>query len=271
MERYARQILNYLDIHETLTTREAQKLLSVSEATARRIFALLAGSGNVERIHGGVRSLPNSIGRTIPFQIRKQWQSAEKELLARRALEFLKPDSIAFIHSGTTTLFLGKFISSGTFITDSVTLAELLTRRFPGDAGPEVILCGGTLDRKGGMLSGSRAEAAIGGFHADFMITSVRGIDSLGPIETDEKAVGIQRRMMENSAKVIVIADHNKFRRNGYCYLARWREIDVLITTDIPENRSICEGIRAAGTQVITLPPPESAAETPGDGDCFKI
>ena len=69
---------------------------------------------------------------------------------------------------------------------------------------------------------------------------------------------------MENSTKVIVIAGHNKFRRNGYCYLARWREIDVLITTDVPENRKICEGIRAAGTQVITLPPPESAAGFPG-------
>ena len=35
MERYVRPILNYLEIHKTLTTREAPKLLSVSEATVR--------------------------------------------------------------------------------------------------------------------------------------------------------------------------------------------------------------------------------------------
>ncbi len=247
------KILQYLDTHEAINTTEAQGLLNVSEATVRRIFNLIAQSGSAVRFHGGLKAASTNANIAIPFLLRKQWQSQEKEQLARKALEFLKPDSVSFVHSGSTTLFLGKFISAGTFITDSVTLAELLNQRFPGKPGPEVILTGGTLDRKGNMLTGHKAEQGAAGYQADFMITSVPGLDEHGLIETDDNAVGIQRAMMAHSRTIIVLADHHKFQRRGYCHLAPWEEIDVLITSETAENRDLLDLIRVKGTQVHTV------------------
>lgn len=249
------KILQYLDTHEVINTGEGRELLGVSEATVRRIFNLVARSGSAVRFHGGLKAVSAGANIAIPFLLRKQWQSHEKELLARKALEFLKPDSVTFVHSGSTTLFLGKFISCGTFITDSVTLAELLGQRFPGKTGPEVILTGGTLDRKGNMLTGYKAEQGAAGYQADFLITSVPGIDEYGLIETDDNAVGIQKTMIEHANTVIVLADHHKFQRQGYCHLAPWKDVDILITTEAGENSALLEVIRAQGVRVVALPP----------------
>ncbi len=250
------KILQYLDTHETIGTAEACALLGVSEATVRRIFNMIAHSGSAVRFHGGLKAVSGNPNIAIPFLLRKQWQSHEKEQLARKALELLKPDSVTFVHSGSTTLFLGKFISSGTFITDSVTLAELLNQRFPGAAGPEVILTGGTLDRQGNMLTGYKAELGAAGYRADFLITSVPGLDEYGLIETDDNAVGVQRTMIKHARTVIVLADQNKFREQGYCHLAPWKDVDILITTESPRNRALLTAIRAQGVRVVTVPPP---------------
>lgn len=248
------KILRYLDTHEAVNTAEGCEVLGVSEATVRRIFNEIARSGSAVRVHGGLKAAAGNPNIAIPFLLRKQWQSQEKEQLARKALEFLKPDSVTFVHSGSTTLFLGKFITNGTFITDSVTLAELLGQRYPGKTGPEVILTGGTLDRRGNMLTGYKAEQGAADYQADFLITSVPGLDEYGLIETDDNAVGIQRTMIKHAKTVIVLADHHKFQQRGYCHLVPWREVDILITTEREQNRALQDSIRAQGVRVITIP-----------------
>ncbi|MDD3153278.1 MAG: DeoR/GlpR family DNA-binding transcription regulator [Victivallaceae bacterium] len=251
---YVNAVMNHLATHEQLSTCAACKLLQVSPATVRRIFNEMAQQNHVVHVHGGVQLIPARDGATIPFAIREQWQSGEKELLARKALENLRNDSTTFVHSGTTTLFLAKYITQGTFITDSVAFAQVLCRRFPEEYGPNVILTGGTLDRKAGMLHGYKTERSIRSYHADFMITSVRALDSGGLIETDDIAVGTQRAMMSCSDKVIVLADHLKYSRKGTCRLAGWNEVFLLITTECEENRRMIGQLRDKGVRIVTVP-----------------
>jgi DeoR/GlpR family transcriptional regulator of sugar metabolism len=255
-KNYEQLALSYLANHEQLTLTDAMKLLNVSSATVRRFFNRLAETHSVTRIHGGIRALPGTVNQAIPFSLREQWGSEEKELLVRRALEKLKPDSVLFVHGGSTMLFLGKYLQSGTVITNSVTLAEILLRRFPNNDGPEVTLCGGTLDKKAGILLGNAAQQAFTKYRADIMITSARGLDSEGILETNEAAVGIQRMMKEHAASVILVADHVKFSTTGSCRSLRWEEIDLLITTDVPETAGILAEVRGKGVKVETLPLP---------------
>ena len=250
---YEQKIIRYLAGNDLLTLTDAMRILGVSSATARRIFNHLAESNLVDRVHGGVRALPNPVNQAIPFFLREQWCSEEKELLTRKALEFLSPDSVTFIHGGSTTLFLGKFIRKGTIITNSITLAEILYHRFPHNDGPEIIVSGGTLDTKAGILLGYKAQQFFADYHANFLITSARGMDGEGLIETNDASVGMQMTMMDHADKVIVVADHNKFAMTGFCRSARWDRIDVLITTASEENRKTLDRIRDCGVNVIVL------------------
>jgi len=253
---YEQQIVHYLSANALLTLTDAMRLLGVSSATARRIFNRLAAANLVNRVHGGVRARPGSGNQAIPFFLREQWCSEEKEGLVRKALEFLKPDSVVFVHGGSTTLFLGKFIRQGTILTNSITLAEILYRRFPDNDGPEIIVSGGTLDPKAGILLGYKAQQFFADYRADFLITSARGMDADGLIETNDASVGMQKTMIEHAARVIVLADHYKFAMTGMCRSVGWNRVNLLITTAAEENRKTLEQIRRCGVEVIVLPEP---------------
>ena len=104
---YDRQILSYLNDHEMLTTEAAMEFLPLSEVSVRRIFNRLAELNLVRRVRGGVRQPVREQNIRIPYFLRGQWFAAEKQRLAKRAAELVKPDMAVAIHGGSTTSFLG--------------------------------------------------------------------------------------------------------------------------------------------------------------------
>lgn len=145
---YEKTVLRLLAGRDFIATEEVAGLIGASPATARRLINRLAENRLLRRVHGGIRPLPPESNPSIPFGLREQWFSEEKRLLAAEALKLVRRDSVLFIHGGSTTACLGSGIESGSVITNSLRLAELLRERFPADDGPEVIVPGGTLDRQ---------------------------------------------------------------------------------------------------------------------------
>ena len=113
---YDRQILSYLNDHEMLTTEAAMEFLPLSEVSVRRIFNRLAELNLVRRVRGGVRQPVREQNIRIPYFLRGQWFAAEKQRLAKRAAELVKPDMAVAIHGGSTTSFLGMYLDHGTLI-----------------------------------------------------------------------------------------------------------------------------------------------------------
>ncbi|MBS1368468.1 MAG: DeoR/GlpR transcriptional regulator [Lentisphaeria bacterium] len=252
--RREERICLLLEKRDFLSTGEIAALLETSDATARRVVNRLADNRIVRRVHGGIRRLEPERNQSIPFSLREQWFSREKRLIAEKAVELLARDSVVFIHGGSTTAWLGSLIDTGSIITNSLRLAELIRERFPADEGPEVIVPGGTLDRKAGILTGTRAERAIASYHADAVLFSARGIDAEGVLDTNDATAGVARAMIEHARLVVMLADHSKFRPAGMSRMVHWGVVDVLVTGDCPENGPMLDLIRQQGVKIIPVP-----------------
>ena len=240
----------HLSQNGTMTHQYAEKLLNVSPATIRRLFRELAQMQKAIRFHGGLTVIPEKNTGAVAIPQRERRQTEEKERLARRVLPEFSPSGLNLIHGGTTTQRITKYLTSGMFLTDSVLIAAELSRMYPGGGGPSMLLAGGTLDMKAGFLYGPKAQSVIRSYAADVFVTSVRGIDRQGLLETDDQTVGVMRAMMSAARRTIIIADHLKFTQRGPCRLAGWNEIDLLITSESEGNREDLEYLRKNGVKI---------------------
>ena len=248
------EILRYLDTHEFMATETAMALFRASPATVRRDFNHLAEGHIVRRVRGGVRSIPAEVGQSIPFSLREQWFAREKARLAEKAMEFIAPGSVTFLHGGSTTNSMANLWKDGCVITDSIGFCELLGRRFPaGEGGPQVILAGGALDLKAGVVMGSRTERILNQYHADAVVFSARGLDEEGCLDTNDDAAGCIRAMIDHASLVILLADSSKFGSPAMARVVSWNRIDILIAAATPENREELRRIARLGVRVVPI------------------
>ena len=255
-EKRQQEILAALEQYHFLNTRQCAALFNRSEATLRRDFILLQQAGLVKRLHGGIQSLTDDHSSPLaPLNLRGSWNQDQKRLLAETAVKYIGQGESIMIHGGTTTQRIAKYLVSGTYLTDSVLIAAELSRRYPGGDGPSMLLTGGQLDIKAGFLYGPKALSVIRSYVAEVFVTSVRGVDRQGLLETDDQTVGIMKAMMAASRKTVVIADHLKFQQKGPCRLAGWNEVDLLITSECRENQDDIAFLKRKGIRIELINP----------------
>ncbi|MDR1010468.1 MAG: DeoR/GlpR family DNA-binding transcription regulator [Opitutaceae bacterium] len=252
-KRREEDLLKHLESCEFLTTEQAMKLVGGSAATVRRAFVKLAESNLARRMHGGIRRLPKGGDGSLPFVMRERWFEEEKACLAERAMEFVPKGGVVFIHGGSTTLKLAHHIRGGTVITDSINICGVFMQRFSSGGGPEVLLPGGTLDMRGDALFGPRTEAALREYRADVVFFSARGMDDEGLLDISDALVATVRQMVRNSALRVMLADHSKFRKFGLTQMMPWSQVDVLVTSNHPENRPWFEMIKKHGVKLVLV------------------
>lgn len=247
-----RRIQEFLASHDKLTVEAAVGLFQASPATIRRDFTELVASGGVERFRGGIRRLQNEKDSMIPVILRAGWYSAEKRYLAWRIYEYLKNVRTLFVDGGSTTTHLGMFLRNPeqTIITNSITLCNVVSEMFPSGGGAEIRLTGGRFYPESGLLLGSRAEEAVAAYHAEAIVLSARGITSSGIYNHNDLIAGINLRMIENSDRVILVADHSKIGFHAMNRVCPINRIEALFTVQTEENRQCLEEIRAAGVKV---------------------
>jgi DeoR/GlpR family transcriptional regulator of sugar metabolism len=251
-KRYEEEILGYLEKHEFFPSDKAAAHFGVSAATMRRVFARMAKSALGQRVHGGLRRLPEEISSNqIPFVVRGRWLADEKRRLAAKAMEFWPRGGTVFLHCGSTVLGMAHHIRGGTILTNSVNVCNVLMSRFAGGGGPEVVLLGGLLKLKSDILVGSWTEAMLREYRTDVMFFSARGMDEEGVLDTTDEEVAVPRVGIRGAAKRVMLADHSKFRKFGLRRMVSWKDVDVLVTSDHPKNRRWFKMIREHGVEVV--------------------
>lgn len=253
-EKNLKLLERHLALRGMISHQYAEKLLKVSPVTVRRLFREMAEKRRAIRFHGSIRALDDGRAGVIAIPQREAAQSEEKELLARRAAPECSQSGLNMIHGGTTTRKLAGYLKGGTYLMDSVLLAAELSRMYPGGDGPEIILTAGLLDVTAGFLYGPKAAEIVRSYCADVFLTSVRGFDLDGLLETDDRAVGMIRAMMDSSRRTVVIADHRKFGRRGNCRLCGWDKVDLLITSETPENSEALRRLKKSGVNLELIP-----------------
>ena len=197
-----------------LSVEEAMVLLDASPATIRRDFLLLSEEGQVEKIRGGIalNENPPKLNPMPTLQSRSILNLAEKQKIARETMGLLPEGSIVMLGGGSTTLQLAPLFAERRMriITNSIVLAQQLDLLRGEIGGSDVIVTGGTLYPRSGLLVGPRCVESLSDFRADVAILSVAGFDERGASNNNELTAEVERTMIRQSGRVVVMADHSK-------------------------------------------------------------
>ena len=224
--------------------------LNVSQSTIRRDVEILEQNGLVERTHGGVIWLGDRANSTRPyaFHQRMNYRVDQKRQIARAARSLVQPGQTILIDGGTTTFYLAQELLGQPMqlVTNSLPIANL----FLNDENVELLLAGGLMYPRYGVLLGPMAESVLSTSHTKTMFLSVAGVHDGSLYNQNLLLVQAERRMMEQSQQVVLLADSAKFGQQALAKLGALDEIDVVVS-DAALSKEHQDAVRAAGCELI--------------------
>jgi DeoR family transcriptional regulator, fructose operon transcriptional repressor len=246
-EERQHRIGEYLQKVEFASLEEIARQVDTSLSTVRRDLTLLETLGTVRRTHGGARIVsPRSDEFT--FSTRDTHQLAEKEAIGRACAELIGPNQTVIIDAGSTVYHVARYLESKSpqIVTNSLPVAN----HFASANRVEVVVSGGVIYPRLGVLVGPLAVEAFSKLHADVAVMSAGGISPEGITNSHGLLIDIQRAMINAAKKVIFCFDHTKFGRQSVSPLCDLECIDTIVT-DSGAPLELIEVLRAKQLEVI--------------------
>src|SRR5438067_5323048 len=199
--------------------------------TVRRDLDALAGSGLIEKVHGGATAPSRQSAEEPGFEAKSHRQLREKEAIARAAAELVEPGQAIALTAGTTTWRLAHHIlhvPDLTVVTNSIQVANVLHREPRPDL--VVVLTGGVRTPSDALV-GPVAVTTIRSLHVDLLFMGVHGMavdagfttPNLLEAETDQALIASAQR-------VVVVADHTKWGVRGLGRIADLSAAAVIVS-----------------------------------------
>jgi DeoR/GlpR family transcriptional regulator of sugar metabolism len=204
--------------------------LHVSSSTVRRDLEQLEQRGLVKRTHGGVVWVGDKTNGARPyaFDQRMGYQHDAKQAIARAARALVSPGQTVLIDGGTTTFYLAQQLLGQPLklVTNSLPIANL----FLNDDNVELILTGGLMYPRYGVLLGPTAEHILSTIHTKTLFLSVAGVHNGALYNQNLLLVQSERRMMEQAQEVVLLVDSTKFGQQALARLGDLSEVDTVVT-----------------------------------------
>lgn len=251
-ERHKR-LEDYLQEAEFASLEELAQQVDASVSTVRRDLTVLEAAGNIKRTHGGARILAPRTDE-FTFSARDTHQLAEKDSIGRACAELINPRESVFIDAGTTAYHVARYLEDKTLqvVTNSLPVANL----FGASPKIEVVVSGGVIYPRLGVLVGPLAVEAFRKMSADVAIMSAGGITLEGLTNSHSLLIDIQRAMIERASRVIFCLDHTKFNRSSVSQLCGLDVIDTIVT-DSAAPTDLVQALRQREIEVIRAAPQE--------------
>jgi DeoR family transcriptional regulator, fructose operon transcriptional repressor len=113
-----------------------------------------------------------------------------------------------------------------------------------------VVLTGGVIYPRLGVLVGPLAVEAFSKINADVAVMSAGGITLDGLTNSHGLLIDIQLAMIRGAAKVIMCLDHTKFGRRSVTPLCNLEPIDTIVT-DSQAPAGLVQAFRDKGIEVV--------------------
>jgi DeoR/GlpR family transcriptional regulator of sugar metabolism len=215
----------------------------VSDMTIRRDLEALAGRGLLAKVHGGATAVRPHTTDEPGFAVKTTRQQLEKESIAERAAQLVRPGTAIALSAGTTTWALAPRlvdVEGLTVVTNSVPVADVFYRA--GRRDQTVVLTGG-MRTPSDALVGPVAVATLRTFNLDLAFLGVHGLSPERGVTTPNfLEAETDRALVDAARRLVVVADHTKWRTVGLATICTLEEVDVLITD---------EGLRAEERPVL--------------------
>jgi len=251
-----KRIEDYLKKAEFASLEELSAHVEVSISTVRRDLTALEASGNVKRTHGGAR-IVSPPSDEFAFSARDTHQLDEKEAIGRAAAALIQPNQSVIVDAGTTAYHVARHLvdKAQMVVTNSLPVANL----FASASRVEVVVSGGIIYPRLGVLVGPLAVETFAKIHADVAIMSAGGITLDGVTNSHALLIDIQHQMIRGAQKIILCLDHTKFGRKSMIQLCPLNQVDTIITDNQAPVELVAQ-LRARGIEVVVAPASEILA-----------
>ena len=226
----------------------------VSTATIRRDLDYLADQQLLNRTHGG--AVPNSTSYDLPLRYKSTTRGEAKTRIALRAVEMLWPGCTVSMNGGTTTVEIARAIpgvralhNGITIVTNAINIAtELTVRPFI-----KIVVCGGVARPQSYELVGPMAAETLARLTPDICFLGASGLHPTAGVTTnDEAESAINRVMMQQAKRSIVVVDGSKLGYVGFSRICHLTEVSTVLT-DSSADPTVVEQVRALGPDVIIV------------------
>ena len=241
-----RRILDALEINPAMRVKALAAELDVSAETVRRDLAELADGGRLRRTYGGA---VRTGGFEPALAERLKLHVAERERIARRALERLGDVESVFVGGGATTLHFARALRLLERRLTVLTPALGVATEASANPRLEVLLLPGIVEPSEGLVHGGETLQAISRFHSPLAVVGASALDESGVSDALLSAAQVYAAMIDRAARTFVLADRSKFGGQSLRRVLDWREGVCLICDAAPED-SLAEAVRAAGAEI---------------------
>lgn len=242
----------YIQKVEFASLEDLARHVDASVSTVRRDLTALETAGNLKRTHGGARIVtPKS--DEFAFDARDAHQLAEKEAIGQACAALIGKNQSVILDAGTTVFHVARHLEEKApqIVTNSLPIANL----YASANKVEVILAGGVIYPRLGVLVGPMTVEAFSKMRADVAVMSAGGITLEGVTNSHALLIDIQRAMLKAAQKVILCLDHTKFGRQSVSLLCGLDMVDAVVT-DSQASAEMIAGLRERGVEVVVASPP---------------
>ena len=227
------------------------ELLGVTPETVRRDLTTLERHGLLRRVHGGAIPV-EKLGFEPRLDERQERYTAEKERIAKTAVDELPNEGVILLDAGSTTQLLAENLPRDrelTVVTNSIAVATVVAKR----DNLSLYLLGGRVRGRTLAAVGEWATHALGGIHVDVAFIGTNGLSVRRGLTTpDQDEAMVKRAMVTSARRVVVLCDHTKIGTDHFAQFAPLDAVDTVIT-DIGLDAETAADIEAAGTTVVRV------------------
>jgi len=266
-ERYA-IIIDMLRENNVIKISDIVQRFGISNLTARRDLDALQDQNLVHRVYGGAILLnSNSDTGTLPdtTEHTQTPRHLEGRAIGKAAADIISEGDSIFLGTGTTVMEIARnmhHLSNVTVLTNSLAvLNELSTTN------NSIYVLGGFLDPNEHSIYGNAAISMLQSFCADKAFIGCGGITfSHGISDYLSQVADINRIMVENALKTILVADSHKFGSNAFAVVCPITSVNTILTDDdLPIKYQ--EGIRQRGIDLHMIPVGSDSSDDDSDSN----
>jgi len=243
------QILSRARAQGRVDVGALSEALEVTAETVRRDLTVLERQGVLRRVHGGAIPVER-LGFEPAIAEREAVLVAEKERIAKAALDEIPEDGTIAIDAGTTTLRLVELMPADrelTVVTNSLPHALRLSTL------PHITLhvVGGRVRARTLATVDEAAQRFLRELFVDVAFIGANGVSVQRGLTTpDRSEAAVKTALVESARRAIVLADHTKFGSDHFAKFAELADTDTVIT-DSGLDAELANDIEAAGVRVI--------------------
>ena len=174
----------------------------------------------------------------------------EKVKIAKAAIKLIEESDSIIINSGSTIYTFAEHITpKGDLTVVSASLsASILLGNMPG---VNVVQLGGNFRGRSVSVSGSYAINYFNNIACSKLFLGIDGIDEeVGVTTSNVEEAELNRAMMNNVLKTIVLCDSSKFSKQGFGRICSLDRVDIVITDSGVSSRTV-EMLERHGVKLI--------------------